>query len=101
MKTAGDTEPLVFSVTPAGDVAARAYSIEATAQVSGQSYSAGWQSIGDPGLLPYNQYKSAELRTRKIDVKVAPGLRVGYVMGTGDHVPEAIEALGIDARSPH
>ncbi len=93
--TAGDTEPLVFSVTPAGDVAARAYSIEATAHVSGQSYSAGWQSIGDPGLLPYNQYKSAELRTRKIDVKVAPGLRVGYVMGTGDLVPEAIEALGI------
>ena len=31
-------------------------------------------------------------------MKVAPGLRVGYVMGTGDHVPEAIEALGI---TPH
>ena len=49
-------------------------------------------------MLPYNQYKPAELRTRKIDVKVAPGLRVGYVMGTGDMVPEAIEALGI---APH
>ena len=33
-----------------------------------------------------------------MDVKVAPGLRVGYVMGTGDTVPEAIEALGI---TPH
>ena len=47
------------------------------------------------GLRPYNQYKAAELRTRKVDVKVAPGLRVGYVMGTGEMVPEAIEALGV------
>jgi LmbE family N-acetylglucosaminyl deacetylase len=93
--TAGDAEPLVFSVSPAGDVAARAYAIKAVAHVGDQSYSAGWQSIGDPGLLPYNQYETAELRTRKIDVQVQPGLRVGYVMGTGDHVPEAIEALGI------
>ena len=98
LKAAGDTEPLVFSVSPAGDVAARAYAIQAVAHVGDQAYSVGWQSIGYPGLLPYNQYKPAELRTRKIDVKVAPGLRVGYVMGTGDLVPEAIEALGI---APH
>ena len=98
LKAAGDTEPLVFSVTPAGDVAARAYSIKAVALVDGNSYSIGWQSIGYPGLLPYNQYKPAELRTRKIEVKVVLGLRVGYVMGTGDLVPEAIQALGI---APH
>jgi hypothetical protein len=33
-----------------------------------------------------------------VDVKVAPGLRVGYIMGTGDTVPGAIEALGVQ---PH
>ncbi len=76
----------------------RAYAIEAVAHAGGKSYSIGWQSIGYPGLRPYNQYKAAELRTRKVDVKVTPGLRVGYVMGTGDMVPEAIEALGI---TPH
>ncbi|MGD0480246.1 MAG: PIG-L family deacetylase [Terracidiphilus sp.] len=98
LKTAGDTEPLVFSVSPAGDVAARAYTIQAVAHVGKYTYSTGWQSIGYTGLRPYNQYKPAELRTRKVDVKLAPGLRVGYVMGTGDTVPEAIEALGI---TPH
>ena len=98
LKTAGDTEPLVFSVSPAGDVAARAYTIQAVAHVDGKDYTVGWQSIGYTGLQPYNQYKPAELRTRKVDVKLAPGLRVGYVMGTGDTVPEAIEALGI---TPH
>ncbi len=95
LQSAGDTEPLVFSVSPAGDVKTRAYAIGAEARVGGKSYSIGWQSIGYPGLRPYNQYKAAELRTRKVDVKVTPGLRVGYVMGTGDMVPEAIEALGV------
>ncbi|HKN22626.1 MAG TPA: PIG-L family deacetylase [Terracidiphilus sp.] len=98
LKSAGDTEPLRFSVSPAGDVAARAYTIQAVAQVGESVYTTGWQSIGYTGLRPYNQYKPAELRTRKVDVKLAPGLRVGYVMGTGDTVPEAIEALGI---TPH
>jgi LmbE family N-acetylglucosaminyl deacetylase len=98
LTSAGNAEPLVFSVSPAGDVAARAYSIEAVAHVDGKDYTTGWQSIGYTGLRPYNQYKPAELRTRKVDVKLAPGLRVGYVMGTGDTVPEAIEALGI---APH
>ncbi len=98
LQAAGDSEPLKFSVLPAGGVTTRAYAIEAQARVGGKSYSIGWQSIGYPGLRPYNEYKAAELRTRKVDVKVAPGLRVGYVMGTGDVVPEAIEALGV---TPH
>jgi len=97
LKSAGDSDPLVFSVSPAGDVAARAYTIQAVAHVGSKDYSIGWQSVGYTGLRPYNQYKPAELRTRKVDVKLAPGLRVGYVMGTGDTVPEAIEALGISA----
>jgi LmbE family N-acetylglucosaminyl deacetylase len=98
LHSAGDTEPLMFSVSPSGDVKTRAYPIVAVAHADGKSYSIGWQSIGYPGLRPYNQYKAAELRTRKVDVKVAPGLRVGYVIGTGDMVPEAIEALGL---TPH
>ena len=95
LTSAGDTEPLMFSVMPAGGVKTRAYAIQAVAHVGDQNYSTGWQSIGYPGLRPYNQYRPAELRTRKVDVKIAPGLRVGYVMGTGDTVPDAIEALGI------
>ncbi len=95
LKSAGDTEPLVFSVTPAGNVAARAYAIKAIAHVGGRDYEIGWRNVGYPGLRPTNQFMAAELRARKVDVKVAPGLRVGYVMGTGDTVPDAIEALGV------
>jgi LmbE family N-acetylglucosaminyl deacetylase len=97
LASAGDTEPLVFSVTTDGAMTG-AYTIQAIAHSGGHEYKTGWQSIGYPGLRPYNQYKPAQLKTRKIDVKLAPGLRIGYVMGTGDRVPEAIEGLSV---TPH
>jgi LmbE family N-acetylglucosaminyl deacetylase len=96
-KSAGDTEPILFSVTT-DDARSGAYTIQAVVQSGGTQYTTGWQRIGYPGLRPYNLYKSAELKTRKIDVKLAPGLKIGYIMGAGDLVPEAIEAMGV---TPH
>ena len=93
-KTAGDTDPILFSVTPAA-AQTGAYSIKAIAHSSGHDYESGWHSVGYSGLRPYNQYALAELKTRKIDVKVAPGLHIGYVMGPGDLVPEAMEGMGL------
>jgi LmbE family N-acetylglucosaminyl deacetylase len=95
--SAGDTEPILFSVTPAV-AEAGGFSINAVAHSGGRTYETGWQSVGYAGLQPYNQYQPAVLRTRKVDVKLAPGLRVGYAMGTGDLVPDAIEGLGV---TPH
>jgi LmbE family N-acetylglucosaminyl deacetylase len=97
-REAGDTEPIQFSVTPAGVHAGTAYAVQAIAQAGGRSYASGWRSVGYPGLRPYNIYQDADLKTRKVDVKLAPGLRIGYVMGPGDLVPEAIEAMGV---TPH
>jgi LmbE family N-acetylglucosaminyl deacetylase len=95
--SAGDTEPISFSVTPSA-AATGAFTINAVASSGGRTYRTGWQSVGYPGLPPYNLYRPAQLKTRKVDVKLAQGLHIGYVMGTGDRVPEAIEALGA---TPH
>jgi LmbE family N-acetylglucosaminyl deacetylase len=97
LQSAGDSEPLAFSVSTHG-AAEGIYDVKAIAHSGGRDYQTGWQSIGYTGLRPYNQYLPAELKTRKVDVKLAPGLRVGYVMGPGDLVPEAIEELGV---TPH
>ena len=97
LKAAGDSEPILFSVTPS-DAKTGAYTIQAEAHAGGRTYETGWRSPGYPGLQPYNYYTPAQLKTRKVDVKLAPGLRVGYVMGTGDLVPQAIEELGV---KPH
>jgi hypothetical protein len=95
--TGGGTQALDFSVTPS-DAETGAYDIRAVAQSGDKTYQAGWRSVGYEGLRPYNLYRPAVLKTRKVDVKIAPALRVGYVMGTGDTVPEAISELGV---TPH
>jgi LmbE family N-acetylglucosaminyl deacetylase len=93
LASAGDSEPIQFSVTPQ-DHQPGSYTVEAIAHCGGRDYKSGWQSVGYSGLRPYNQYTVAQLKTRRVDVKLAPGLRIGYVMGTGDLVPEAIEGMG-------
>jgi hypothetical protein len=111
LDSAGDTEPVLFSVTRAGPSSDKdlsqgsraaaesaAFTIHAVAHSGGRTYENGWQSVGYSGLRPYNLYKAAELKTRKVNAKLAQGLRVGYIMGSGDLVPEAIEALGV---KPH
>ena len=99
LKSAGDTEPLDLFRYAGRRCASRAPTRSKPWRTStGRTTRLAGRASGIQGLRPYNQYLAAELRTRKVDVKVAPGLRVGYVMGTGDTVPEAIEALGI---TPH
>lgn len=95
--SAGDTEPILFSVRP-DHTHTGAYSMQAVAHSDGKDFESGWRSIGYPGLRPYNLYKAAELKTRQVDVKLASGLRIGYVMGPGDLVPDALESMGIQ---PH
>ena len=97
LKQAGDSEPFRFLVKP-GAKSAGTQTIAAYADADGVRYATGWERIGYAGLRPVNQYRKAELKTRAIDAHLAAGLRVGYVMGTGDEVPQALEGLGV---TPH
>jgi LmbE family N-acetylglucosaminyl deacetylase len=97
LTAAGDTEPIHFSVR-AVDGAGKLETIGAVVTCNGKTYTSGWRSVGYQGLRPYNLYRPAEMETRKVDVKLAAGLRIGYVMGPGDLVPDAIQAMGI---APH
>jgi LmbE family N-acetylglucosaminyl deacetylase len=98
---AGDSEPMLFQVKPSADAlqSGKEFSIDAVADADGKTYESGWRSVGYPGLRPCNTYRLAQLETRAIDVKVAPNLKIAYVMGTGDMVPEAISEL--TGAAPH
>ena len=89
-----DSTPLLFTIHPDG-LAAQSYTIKAVAQSGNYQYSEGVETVGYPGLRPYYLYRPATYRARGVDVKVASGLRIGYIMGTGDTVPEALEQIGI------
>ncbi len=74
------------------------YQLHAEARSGNHVFRDGFITAGYPGLRPYNLYRPATYSTRGVDVRVAPGLRVGYIMGTGDEVPQSLRNIGVEAR---
>ena len=90
----GEDHSISFQVTPRS-LAEKPYEITAVANYAGKTYREGYQVTGYAGLRPYFLYTPSTYRTTGVNVTVAPGLRVGYVMGSGDDVPASLEHLGI------
>ncbi|MGC8548562.1 MAG: PIG-L family deacetylase [Acidobacteriaceae bacterium] len=91
---AGDSQSVTFHVDP-DDLTTDSYNIQAVATSGATSYTEGFQQVGYAGLRPYYLYKPSAYLARGVDIKVAPSLKVAYVMGTGDRVPEALAEIGI------
>jgi LmbE family N-acetylglucosaminyl deacetylase len=94
MQRAGEQQNIGFQVFP-NDLEQKTYTVTAVAEFAGRQYREGFVTVGYPGLRPYNLYMPATYRTSGVDCKVAPGLRVGYVTGTGDAVPQSLASIGI------
>ncbi|MGB8535414.1 MAG: PIG-L family deacetylase [Acidobacteriaceae bacterium] len=90
----GDQQTVTFSVTPR-NLSPVSYSVAPVAEYQGRQYTQGYEPVGYPGLRPYNYYQPAPYKLVGVDVKVAPGIKVGYVMGTGDDVPQSLESMGV------
>jgi len=91
---ADDSQTVRFMVKPAAATAPGEYRMRAVVSSAGQSFDRGYQVIEYPHIRRRHIYHEAEITLKVIDVKTAPGLLVGYVMGVGDEVPAAIEQLG-------
>jgi LmbE family N-acetylglucosaminyl deacetylase len=89
-----EQQTVSFRIYPAA-LTQKDYTVDAVASFNGQEYTSGFVTTGYPGLRSHNLYSRAAYRTSGVDVKVAPGLKVGYIEGTGDDVPKSLENLGI------
>jgi len=87
-------QTISFAVTPQ-NLEPQTYAVTPVADFQGHAYTQGYETVGYPGLRPYNYYQPGPYKVAGVDVKVAPGLKVGYVMGTGDDVPGSLESLGV------
>lgn len=90
----GDERDLGFEIHPE-NVKDRVYKIRAVAEYGGRSFTEGYRMVGYTGLRPYPYYRPAVDRVTGVDVRVPGGLRVGYIMGTGDDVPQSLDEMGI------
>jgi len=94
---AGERAFYPFTVT-VPSIENREYKIEAVAITGGREYREGYDVIQHRDLETRYLYRPSSVTVRGADVKIAPGLKVGYVMGVGDDVPSGIAQLGVDVQ---
>ena len=94
MQRAGQEQNIGFQVFP-NQLEQKTYTVTAVAEFQGRQYREGFTTVGYPALRPYNLYMPATYRTSGVDCKIAPGLRVGYVTGTGDAVSQSLASIGV------
>jgi LmbE family N-acetylglucosaminyl deacetylase len=93
----GEERTVTFSVSP-DLLKPIEYTITALAEYGGRTYQEGYRLAGYDGLRLYPFYRPARYRAVGVDVKTAPGLTIGFLPGTGDDVPRALENLGQNVR---
>ena len=94
---AGDRAFYTFVVS-VPSIDSREYAIEAVATAAGREYREGYDIIRHRDLETRYLYRPSSARVKGADVRIASGLKVGYVMGVGDDVPSGIAQLGVDVQ---
>ena len=89
-----ESQTVPFLIDPPATVDSGDYQVGARVRAGGRMFDHGYQVVDYPHIQRRQLIHPATTRAKVIDVAIAPGLRVGYVMGVGDQVPAAIVQLG-------
>lgn len=107
-QVAADPRPLAF--TRQGEKTARnfkvtppagsngVFDVKAIATANDREYTQGYYVVSYPHIETHFIYRPATTKVEVFDVKVASNLRVGYVMGSGDDGPQALQQLGVNVK---
>jgi LmbE family N-acetylglucosaminyl deacetylase len=91
----GETITPRFTVTPPAGLTPGTVEVRAVAVLEGRSYREGVQVITYPHVQERHLIRPAVSQVRALEARVAPGVSVGYVMGAGDEVADALRQLGV------
>jgi len=94
LSSKGETRNITFQVTIPGDTPAGTFSIDAVAATDRGEFRRGYNVVSYPENWTRNIYTQSNAKIEITDIKVASDLTVGYVMGSGDEVPQALDQLG-------
>ena len=84
-----------FTVTMPENIEAGEYELRASASIGGDLYQQSMDEIAYPHISTHRVHRDAITEVEVIDVTVAD-VKVAYVMGSGDLVPESLRRLGVD-----
>ncbi|HVF67696.1 MAG TPA: PIG-L family deacetylase, partial [Pyrinomonadaceae bacterium] len=93
LKTKGEEFRADFNVTPPQNASVASLSAEFDA--GGKTFTRGFNEINYPHIPPQTLFHAAASKLVRVDLQ-RRGSRVGYVMGSGDEVPEALRQVGYD-----
>ena len=88
-----EEKQVVFHVMPperAGEAV-----LTAEAHIDGKAYDRALVEISHPHIKRQVFFPESRMKVVKLDIK-KPDRRIGYIMGTGDEVPEGLKTLGYD-----
>ena len=94
----GASKTFTFQVSAENVEAGKEHTIQAIAASNGKEYTTGYQVIDHPDLEPRHLYHPATMTLHSISLELPPPLKIGYIMGVGDKVPEALQQIGIDVQ---
>lgn len=92
----GASKTFTFQVSAENVEIGKEHTIQAVATYNGKEYTTGYQTIEHPDLEPRHLYRPTTMTLHGISLELPPNLSIGYVMGVGDKIPEALAQIGID-----
>jgi LmbE family N-acetylglucosaminyl deacetylase len=89
-----EAQTVRFVLRPGAKTALGQYIVKTVASVGAQTFDTGFQIVEYPHIRRRQLEIPAAVAVKVMDVRLAPSLTIGYVMGTGDEVPAALRGLG-------
>lgn len=90
---AGEQQELVFEVTPPAEESVTW--LRAVATVGGRDIASGMETIDYPHIPIQTLFPPSNIKLVRAEIKVT-AKKVGYIMGAGDEMPDALRQLGLD-----
>ena len=91
----GDRSSSFFTLMVPVGAKAGTYAFTARIEGTGSSWWQTMNTVAYPHIQTHRFYTSATTNVLVLDLKTAP-VKVGYIMGSGDEVPEAIRQMGLN-----
>jgi LmbE family N-acetylglucosaminyl deacetylase len=93
LAAAGEDDQLTFEVTP--PAAEATATLKAVATVNGRGIESGMGTISYPHFPPQTLFPPSDVKAERANIAVTAH-RVGYIMGAGDQMPDALRQMGIE-----
>jgi LmbE family N-acetylglucosaminyl deacetylase len=78
-----------------GSLPVGSYTLAATAESNGQTFTTGYQLIDYDHIRPQTLYRDATMTLQAVDIAIPTGANVAYIPGVGDNSAAALQQLGI------